>query len=606
MDGTGAPVRATDVYAPEDVLELKEVTDYMQRAFSVFELDRAHDWRNIYSYICYSIAEEWRTALPKEDSARGHFKLVNRAGRGRWTKRVSKDAEERDYYSISLSLSDTIWVLAGVHVLLNHQKINIVEKNLAALKIDVSSKIVRNLLDYCVDCSLRLFGDRLSSQALDYMNKHSHEREDPEFGKMSNSEVRRSVLKHYKDDSLDPRLQELDPARQMEFKNFYMGALLSACAGRTTPFTNVLYVGFIHYDSDRDILFCIDHDTGLLRAVTELLRVHRHNESGAYSVAHKDLQNALRNMFKATCNDDTRLVNVNIDEVAEFDVLPCSVYHWVGEWYEKRDPNKTPRRRLPDVLCSALDRFLYVLNNPDLVRQDPFWNFDEDCYGANWFTTVVWKYPESQWTLFSDRYCNLAFNFTTTPRRTVAIDEAELRSCVPVSEAVERYVSNVTLQSDRHNNRLDRIQTRMDKYSNEWLNSSRHGAQYFNFEFMERPVNESILENYQFRTPRKSLDTIKALFYVFVFKRIKDVMKDDAIHSLDMTAREEIFEKYWTYFHRNAYDFIKQHVNAEPGEDDDDEDPGLNGEQQQQLVDEIVYKQHEIASPESHKRQRTA
>lgn len=603
MDGSGAPGPVTDIYAPEDVLEIKEVTDYIQRAFNVFELDRAHDWRNIYSYICYSIAEEWRTALPKEDSAKGHFKLVNRAGRGRWTKRVSKDAEERDYYSISLNLSDTIWVLAGVHVLLNHQKINIVEKNLAALKIDVSSKIVRNLLDYCVDCSLRLFGDRLSSQALDYMNKYSREREDPEFGKMSNSEVRRSVLKHYKDDSLDPHLQ--DAGKQMEFKNFYMGALLSACAGRTTPFTNILYFGFIHYDDERDILFCVDHDTGLLRGVSELLRVRNH-EGGVYRVAHRDLQNALRNMFKSTCNDDTRLVNINIDEVAEFDVLPCNVYHWVGEWYEKRDINKIPRRRLPDVLCSALDRFLYVLNNPDLVRQDPFWNFDEDCYGDNWFSTVIWKYPESQWTLFSDRYCNLAFNFTTTPRKTIAIDETELKSCVPISEMVERYVSDVTLQSNRHATRsekLDRIQTRMDKYSNDWLNSVRHGAQYFNFEFMERPVNESILENYQFKTPSKSLDTIKALFYVFVFKRIKDVMKDETTHSLDMTAREEIFEKYWTYFYRNAYDFIKQHVNSEGGDDDDD--GGLNGEQQQQLVDEIVYKQ-EVHSPDANKRQRTA
>lgn len=143
-------------------LDIDDVLNYLDSCFKVFSLPECHDIRRVYLSMCYQEVRNFINTEKPVSSRRGHFQLVG--GKG---GRKDKSNSQGDDSVIWLDEADTLWAIAAIHFVCNHQRKNVIERAAPNLMLAISSRTIRCLLNYCVDCSLCQISETYSTMDAD-------------------------------------------------------------------------------------------------------------------------------------------------------------------------------------------------------------------------------------------------------------------------------------------------------------------------------------------------------------------------------------------------------------------------------------------------------
>jgi hypothetical protein len=513
------------------LLDIGDVTEFIRRTFSVFELHRDHDGQGVYSRVCHRAVKA--ASLPESDdegeneddepteSPLGLFDVVRK-------ERMGEDPVER----IFLSPSDKLWAMAGVRVMLSYcGQQQDVGKALELLGLEVEESVVNNLQRYCIDQTLSTCVGEMPPAAVKSLQAALGLGDDQ--------------LTYVLDATREHSLHPMESAeRRMMFKTLYMGQLLLKTNERRY-LTNIAYIGYMHFNKGRDALFLVHQDTGILDYERIFI-------AEGYPVDHIQLERAAMELFSRSCSNETKLFNINIGEVEVFSSFPCDIYHWVDDWYIPR-PYGPCKTKLPYVLTSALNRFLSALTNEKETRRRPFWKEIGEYYTGPWADLVFERYAQTQWRL--PRSKPVTFGPARMPTALHLIDERGMHHTAPIPVLVQRHVCNVSLSCHYHSmtHALRNTGIVVEISAQSFLKYERFDD-LFNFEYMDPPLNPRLsLDSSPLQLPIKTTTTLKLLLYIYIFTNPSNF---ERLPSLDFADREAEFEQYWSYFESKASELM--------------------------------------------------
>jgi primosomal replication protein N len=510
---------------------------FVKQAISSFRLDERHDPEQVWFHVVHEVARE--LSVPGahrelEESPLGLFKCER-------VKRLK---------SIEMDATETVWAFAALHVALNHQRKTALDRSLKLLNFTLPLKIVEALLDRCIECSLESVATQLPD--MEYTAIKSNLGKEVPKGQLFTSLREASMTQYF------------DRKKQIRFKNYYMGALSSALSHKMNE-GSVIYIGFLHFKENQDLLFCVHNDTGRLTAY-KLPQVET-SYSDSFNYADTTiLQLVLRHMVTSlpfTENDS--IVNINIEDLDAFNGLQCELYHWDGFGQVFTDQQSNPKSRLPDILVSALHRLIHTLRNPYESAKDDYWRGvnGELQEGDEWFDTVINRYPGSQWSYNHGTWSPVTIKSTANQKEVRRINAKYFHSCVDVPVDVYDHVSSITLRTmdDPVLEKLPKP-TDIDVSASFTQKCIRIADNLFNFEIVEKHVDDYSCISNSFKKPILSLQSLKLMLYVYVFTRL---LNTSGANNLDFEEREEVFNSYWQYFQQNATDFINRTVTDHNG-----------------------------------------
>ncbi|KAA8916297.1 hypothetical protein TRICI_001579 [Trichomonascus ciferrii] len=512
------------------LLDIGDVTEFIRRAFSVFELHRDHDGQGVYSRVCHRAV---KANLPESDdegeneddepteSPLGLFNVVRK-------EREGEDPVER----IVLSPSDKLWAMAGVRVMLSYcGQQQDVGKALELLGLEIEDSVVNNLQRYCIDQTLSVCVGEMPPDAVKSLQAA--------LG------LGGDQLAYVLDATREHSLHPMESAeRRMMFKTLYMGQLLLK-ANERRYLTNIAYIGYMHFNKGRDALFLVHQDTGILDYERIFI-------AEGYPIDHIQLERAAMELFSRSCSNETKLFNINIGEVEVFSSFPCDIYHWVDDWYVPR-PYGPCKTKLPYVLTSALNRFLSALTNEKETRRRPFWKEIGEFYSGPWADLVFERYAQTQWRL--PRSKPVTFGPARMPTALHLIDERGMHHTAPIPVLVQRHVCNVSLSCHYHSmsQALQKTGIVVEISAQSFLKYERFDD-LFNFEYMDPPLNPRLsLDSSPLQLPIKTATTLKLLLYIYIFTNPSNF---ERLPSLDFADREAEFEQYWSYFESKASELM--------------------------------------------------
>lgn len=526
------------------LLNLEPVRSYILETLQVFELGAEHDSRGVYFDFCLSHLRPYTNAGYRESVGEKHKSPLKH-----FTVEKKKQKGNRgisDSY-IYLSDSDKLLALAGVHVLTDHQKKSVVDKNIIGLRLGLPAKTVAPMLNYCIDCQLMEFGEQLSSTGIKYGMYQIQDRKYPGV-KLNQQKVFRAL----REDSLN---EVLDEQTRMEFKSLYMGALLVESTRRQRPSSNIMYVGYLHYTEGRDMLFCVDNDSGLLRALVELPSVKEPPDSRPYyRIGHQILDVLFGCLMNVACEPYKRVVNVNIHDMKVFDGWECEIFHMDGEWRRRKPPNEGYRQKLPDMLVAVLYRLLYTLKNEHEARKGEFWRSIRN--NKPWEDTVILRYRDTQWSTFS-KFPIRRRQFRREPVLMTPLNW----EFVKVPELLKKHVGDVSLRCEENAFKSHIDRTTLAEVPEQRYRDSEH---FFNYEYMEEPIDgQTFLKFPNFERLSITEESLKVLLYIYVFKKIKPI-EVQKFSDMELDKKEEIFDGYWESFEHGSRDFITKLTSERP------------------------------------------
>jgi hypothetical protein len=526
------------------LLNLEQVWSYILETLQVFELGTEHDSRGVYFDFCLSHLKPYTNIGYRESVGERHKSPLKH-----FTVEKKKQKGHRgisDSY-IYLSNSDKLLALAGVHVLTDHQKKSVVDKNIIALRLGLPAKTVAPMLNYCIDCQLMEFGERLSTTGIKYGMYQIRDRRYPGV-KLNQHKVFRAL----REDSLN---EMLDEQTRMEFKSLYMGALLVESSRRQRSCSNIMYVGYLHYKEGRDMLFCVDNDSGLLRALVELPSVKKPMDSKPYyRVRHQILDVLFGCLLSVACGPHKRIVNVNIHDMKVFDGWECEIFHMDGEWRQRKPPNGGFRQQMPDMLVAVLYRLLYTLENECEARKDQFWRSVR--INKRWEDTVILRYRDTQWSTLD----NFPIRRRQFRREPVLMTPSDWEF-VKVPELLKKHVGDVSLRCEDHRLKPQTDRTTLAEIPQRRYRDSEH---FFNYEFMEEPMDgQKFLEFPNFERLSVTEESLKVLLYIYVFKKVKPI-EMQKFSDMELDKKEEIFEGYWDMFQQGSKELITKLTAGRP------------------------------------------
>lgn len=527
------------------LLNLEQVRRYILEALQVFELGVEHDSRGVYADFCLSHLMPYtnlayrETAGAKHSSPLKHFTVERKKQKGH--RGIS------DSY-IYLSNSDKLLALAGVHVLTDHQKKSVVDKNIIGLRLGLPAKTVAPMLNYCIDCQLMEFGERLSTTEVKYGMYQINDRKYPGV-KLDQHKVFRAL----REDSLN---EILDEQTRMEFKSLYMGALLVESSRRNRPSSNILHVGYLHYKEGKDMLFCVDNDSGLLLALVEIPNVKKTNgPKPYYRVKHEILDALFGCLLSVACGPHKRIVNVNIHDMRIFDGWECEIFHMDGEWRGRTPPSEGYRQKMPDVLAAVLYRLLYTLENECEARKHQFWH--SILSNKRWEDTVILRYRDTQWSKL-DNFPIRRRQF----RREPVLMAPSGWEFVEVPEVFKKHISDVSLQCESHP--LNPPTAQAIALAEIPRRRHRDSEHFFNYEFMEEPMDDqTFFEFPNFEKLNITVESLKVLLYIYIFKRVKPI-EMQKFADMELDKKEEIFAVYWEFFEQGSEELIAELTTGRP------------------------------------------
>lgn len=366
---TNSDMSEMDVPIDDDIL--KEFESFRPKAYSVFELPDSHDRNKIYLLIC-------RNAVAPISEGRGrksqlkHFDIVTQVEKNQRRARNGHNGRLNDF--ISLDAYGRLVAVAGIHVLLNHQK-TAVEKFCAGYHLDLSSKFTREITGHCVECLLKT----CSAEYSPLSSKIIKEAFDLDYEESGCS----SVLHQAKEYSLD---ESKPMITRLRCRSLYMGRLFDVSSTRKKMVNRtILYLGCIPVKSNAAVLFTVDEDSGCLN-VSPLFPIKDYDD--CVKLTDKTALTNYISLLLDSVPQTTVLVNINIHDFDVFDNISRPFYHWSGSWYkEELSPVSETfhNNSLPYIPTLAIAKFLTVLRNQHHYADDDFWgSFDEECYGENW------------------------------------------------------------------------------------------------------------------------------------------------------------------------------------------------------------------------------
>ncbi|KAA8909607.1 hypothetical protein TRICI_004442 [Trichomonascus ciferrii] len=554
---------------------IDDVKDYIKKALSTFVLDKKHDPNGVYFHICTRVAENLRVKGKEDDVENGFLSTVIKAqtaGPKHQTVGVDNNGLIQSRH-IWTNPTDSLLAVAAVHSLFDHAGINTVESKLHFLKFGMSSTVKRTLPSYCITCSLRKVENSYGTNALECLKTRVGM---DDVLTTKGSRKNEGILSSYMDLSTGNSGHPSDSVKA-EFKNTYMGALLDSLLRKGGEgCTNIVYVGFLHFGINKDVLFSVDNDTGILKTIRVMTVENKLSDAhvpGSCRAGEDFIEQALHALMRSAVSSHSKLMNLNIAHFRFFAHIPCPTFHWRGSWVRKvphlarKEPTES---LLPDVVAAALQKFLHVLKSPEEMQQVPFWQVPKNQWKdeLKWFKIVTAKYEETQWLESSNPHCRMSYNYNRGPRPVLIVDHRCIPSCVVVSDSVMTHVCKYYLRSFDKN--LDQYAfSTLDKTDEYMINRPRRAFQYFNFQLVESDPQDRTLEHLIQSMYRVTITdySIKILLYIYVYMKQLPTSNTNCVHAM-FRNMDTIMSSYWDYFKDRAADFI-QGLKSEFGEETD-------------------------------------
>lgn len=493
-------------------------------------------------------------------SKQGHFQLVS--GRG---GRKNKSRKQGDDALIWLDTADTLWAVAGIHFVTNHQRKNVIERAAPIFMLSINSRAIRCLLDYCVDCSLCQLSESYSTMDADTILTSA-------LNEKGGPTSRKKVLQLLKDHG---SRSGAAPQQTALCSRLYLGQLWSYLSRKWSRRTDIVFVGFLKITDEKGVLFSLDNDSGVILrtdAIEFKLKSKRTADTPCF-VPREALRLPLLHHLKSTCQYDTKLININIYHFDLFDAVPCDVYHWVGDWHNSSDVPKTgtrddmkDRTALPIVLASAIHRLLVcITDRVEIQRRSLLWKTVAKNSGADWLTTVLCFYDETQWEIHRPRNSSFILKHNGPKKELDAIGASNFQESeiVDASNLVQRHLSEAILVDEHYKTGFEHIMEDREVYplrkSGAWNNGLRENLNWFNFELLSEHVPGGYVVQGR-ETPPVRIQTLKVLLYIYVFR---DALKRNGSIPDSVEEAEELFAQYWDEFSRRAPDHIQSFLTEE-------------------------------------------